>query len=216
MKTTRLIAIAWVALTLCCVRARAQGRDGNPGPVDVSVHSGVEERAQPEASPEAIKQPATFSRWSSQPAKRVPSIATWSGRMIPKKSLETAEGNKPTPVGEGHSAKQSGSTLWPERDRALDGTSNNLHSRTGSFAILPLQRPHTGSMLSLPVSPSPTEAQGFPKPFEPKYPGHLFDSFPTNRSEVKGAKARRFKSSRAKSGSLDPENLQDSPTLGKP
>jgi hypothetical protein len=214
MKTSRFIAIVWTTLTLCCVGAQAQDRDANPGSVDASVHQGVEEQAQPEPSTNAIKAPVPFSRWSSQPAKATPSAAAWSTRMIRANALETTEDNKPAPVAGGNLVKQLGSMPWLAHGCALDGPGKDLHSRPGSFAILPAQ--HRASTFSSPILPSPTESQGFPRPFGQKHSDRLFDSFPTTLTGGKEAKAKRFKSSAAKSERLETGNVKDSATSGKP
>src|ERR1700687_4864082 len=219
MKTTGFIVMFWAVLALCCDGAQAQERNGNPGPVDVSVHADVEERAQPEPSSQGTaKPPATFSSWPSQPAKPSPSTTAWSAQTTRSKLTEPTEGNKPGQVGGFQRGKQPGSTVGPALDHATAGASGKTRSRPDSFSILPLQHAHDRSALLFPIlpPPAPNEMQGFPRPFDQKQPSHLFESFQTNLSDGKGTKAKRSKSHPAKPGRLDPGNPAESTTGGKP
>jgi hypothetical protein len=206
------MVISSVVLALSCTGAHAQDSSSNPGPVDRSVHAGLEEQPQPEPSQSTAKRPATLSTWSAQPARPSPPASAWSAHTTRSKPGEPLNVNQLGPLDSFQPERRPASTIWPALDQATAGSNRKLGSRPDSFAILSLRHPHDRSVPlvpSLPVfsPPATPEIQGFPGLFEQRHSGPAFDSFRMSLSEGKAAQARRSMGRPKKSGHF---------TTGKP
>jgi hypothetical protein len=203
MKISGYIPISWAVLAIFCASAPAQESNGNPGPVDVSVHAGVEQQVQPEPSQGAVRRPTTFSNWSSpgsssHPAKPASSSTAPLGRAKGSNPADPPESNPKAPFSSFQPGRGQGTTVWPAPPHATDSTSGTLRSRTGSSAILPLQHVHDSSTrpkLSPPTLPAsaPLETQGLPRPFEQERSAQVFNPIRTDFSGGKGTKTKRVK-----------------------
>jgi len=222
----KVLAVSvYVLMSLPFASGQAQDNSRALGSVDASVHAGVEEQAQPESSQGAAKRTPRFSSWSSgsswssQPAKPASLTTAWPAQTTRSNLANTS---KDVPFSSFQPVRQTESTVLPALDHAPDGASPKLGRPTDSFsfAILPLthaQRRSTRLGLSLPALPlsTPSETQGFPRPFLQKQSGQAFNSFRTNVPHGKMIRAKRSKGYPAKSGDLGTGYSSVSTTGGK-
>jgi hypothetical protein len=227
MKISGYITISWAVLAIYCASAPAQESNGNPGPVDVSVHAGVEEQVQTEPSQGAARRPTTFGNWfsqgsSSHPAKPASSSTAPLGRAKGSNLADPPESNPKAPSSSFQPGRRQGTTVGPAPPRATDSASGKLRSQSGSFAIQPLKHVHdspTRLKLSPPTLPAsaPPETQGLPRPFEQEQSGQVFNPIRTHFSDGKGTKATRVKGHPTKAvNGLDKTNSSDSMIVSKP
>ena len=171
---------SWVALALACVCAQAQVQDSavNSGPVDRSVHAGVDESSDrtsdPPDSQAVSKNPQLLSQWSPRIVKPLPATTTWSGKVnvVNAAGMNEDASSSVSPIKNIPKSFGARSVLGDSRTTAPGGTGPNSNFNAGihfnASLLAETNSKSSASLAILPAVPDPTpfSATGTAKPFD--------------------------------------------------